>query len=417
MWLVSNDRSIDTLSDQDINLTKTSICLVVGLHMAQLGVASPNVLFSGDTRVRYDFIDQEALPETATALTLSARVAAEWSPTDWVSGLIELEGVGALIDDYSDLPGAAPTKPLIPDPEHFDINRLQVQATLSQNAFVSYVRQTLRIDDQRFLGMAPFRQNTRSYDAVRLSVRTDRSHTLQAGYVAKVNRPLGNRSDLGEFDSDSWFASANFQTPIGRVGVFNYALDLETGPDLNRNRAFASQTTGIRYDGRYHRSDLKLDLEASYARQEDYADNPLTYSADYYLVDVKAFFGNLETSLRLERLGAGGAQSFQTPLASLHKFQGEADVFLSTPIDGIADTSLALKYNGGAVGPFKDVTPTLRVHKFEADRGGATYGQEIDLVVQANLSDLKVKIGLADYRADTFSSDRQRLFASLTKRF
>ncbi|MEO1323401.1 MAG: alginate export family protein [Pseudomonadota bacterium] len=398
-------------------LTKASLCTLACLAPAQVGVAESDLILGGDARLRYDFIDQDSLPETATALTLSARVSAEWSPNEWLSGLIEVEGVGALIDDYTDLPTPTLAKPLIPDPEHFDINRLQIQAELNDRTFITLGRQNLRIDDQRFLGMAPFRQNTRSYDAIRFSTRTRDSHTLQAGYIVKVNRPLGNRTSIGEFESDSWFATANLQTPIGRVGVFHYALDLETGLDANRNRSLSSQTSGVRFDGRYHRTDLKFDFEAAYAHQEDYGDNPLSYSADYYLLDIKTFFGNLETKLRYEILGAGGAQAFQTPLASLHKFQGEADVFLSTPIDGIADTSLTLKYNGGRIGPLKDVTPALKLHRFEAERGGATYGHEIDLVVQSKLADLKVKVSLADYRADAFSSDRQRVFASVTKRF
>lgn len=398
-------------------LARASLCAAVLLPFAEVSFADPTFVFGGDARLRFDHIDQDSFPDTSTALTLSARASAEWTPVDWLSGLIEIEGVGALIDDFSDLPGPGLNKPLIPDPDHLDINRLQIQADLGQGSFITLGRQTLRIDDQRFLGMAPFRQNTRSYDAVRLSARTQSTHTFQAGYITKVNRPLGNRTPLGEFESDSWFANANVQTPIGRVGLFHYALDLETGPDANRNRTLSSQTSGIRFDGRYHRSDLKFDFEASYAQQTDHADNPLSYSADYYLVDVKTFIANLEASLRYEVLGAGGAQAFQTPLASLHKFQGEADVFLSTPIDGIADTSLSLKYNGGSFGPFKDITPTVRLHQFEADRGGATYGQEIDLAVQAKLADFKLKLALADYRADAFASDRQRVFASISKRF
>lgn len=396
---------------------RTALCALAMVPFAQIGLADPVFTFGGDARLRYDFIDQSSFSDDSNALTLSARAALEWTPADWVSGLIEVEGVGAIIDDHSDLPRPNSSKPLIPDPDHIDINRFQLQFDLGQSSFVTIGRQTLRIDDQRFLGMAPFRQNTRSYDAVRLSARTRNTHTFQAGYIAKVNRPLGNRTPLGEFDSDSWFANANLQTPIGRVGLFHYALDLETGPDTNRIRTLSSETSGIRFDGRYHRSDLKFDFEASYAQQSDHADNPLNYSADYYLFDVKTFIADLEASVRHEVLGAGGAQAFQTPLASLHKFQGEADVFLSTPIDGIADTSISLKYNGGVIGPFKDVTPTVRVHQFEADRGGAVYGQEVDLVLQAKLADFKLKLALADYRADEFASDRQRVFASISKRF
>ena len=399
------------------HVAKVALCALAMVPFTQVGFADPVFTFGGDARLRYDFVDQSGFPDDSNALALSARAALEWTPANWVSGLIEVEGVGALIDDFSDLPGPNLSKPLIPDPDHVDINRLQLQFDLGQNSFVTLGRQTLRIDDQRFLGMAPFRQNTRSYDAIRVSVRTQSTHTFQAGYIDKVNRPLGNRTPIGEFDSDSWFANANLQTPIGRVGLFHYALDLETGPDTNRIRTLSSETSGIRFDGRYHRSDLKFDFEASYAQQSDHADNPLNYSADYYLVDVKTFIADLEASVRHEVLGAGGAQAFQTPLASLHKFQGEADVFLSTPIDGIADTSVSLKYNGGAIGPLKDITPSIRIHQFEADRGGATYGQEVDLILQAKLADFKLKLTLADYRADDFASDRQRVFASISKRF
>ena len=83
-----------------------------------------------------------------------------------------------------------------------------------------------------------------------------------------------------------------------------------------------------RYDGRWHRQDLGLDVEASYARQKDFADNPVDYSADYWLVGARAFAGPVSASFRAETLGAGNGQSFQPPLATLHNLQGEADIFL-----------------------------------------------------------------------------------------
>ncbi|GAB5454738.1 MAG: hypothetical protein Hens2KO_09670 [Henriciella sp.] len=373
--------------------------------------------FSGDARLRYDVIDQADIPNTGEALTLSARIAAEWTPHKTISVLAEVEGVGALIDDFNETPMPPRDFPFLPDPDHIDLNRLQLQAKLSEQAFLTIGRQNLRIDDQRFLGMAPFRQNRRSYDAARLSLRTDTAHTFQVGHIGKVNRPLGNRTPLGEFDSDSWFGNANFQTPFGRIGVFHYALDLETGANWNRNKTLASATSGIRFDGRYHSGPIKFDVEASYAEQTDYGDNPLSYAADYHLMDVRAFLGAFEVAVRYEALGGDDQQSFQTPLASLHKFQGAADVFLSTPADGLVDYSAQLKFNGGTIGPFTDITPKLALHHFEADRGGANYGTEIDIVIGAKLADLKLTLGLADYHADTFSADRQRLFLAIGKQF
>ena len=159
-------------------LARAILFAAVLIPFAEVSFADPTFVFGGDARLRYDHVDQDSFPDSSTALTLSARASAEWTPVDWLSGLIEIEGVGALIDDFSDLPGPGLNKPLIPDPDHLDINRLQIQADLGQGSFITLGRQTLRIDDQRFLGMAPFRQNTRSYDAVRLSARTQSTHTF-----------------------------------------------------------------------------------------------------------------------------------------------------------------------------------------------------------------------------------------------
>jgi len=170
-------------------LARASLCAVALMPFTQVSLADPVFMVSGDARMRYDYIDQNNFPDVSAALTLSARASVEWTPSEWLSGLIEIEGVGAIVDDFSDRPGPNLDKPLIPDPDHININRLQVQADLGQGSFVTLGRQTLRIDDQRFLGMAPFRQNTRSYDAVRLSIRTTSTHTFQAGHKTPCNRP------------------------------------------------------------------------------------------------------------------------------------------------------------------------------------------------------------------------------------
>lgn len=397
--------------------TKLAACALIVLPFPWSRALADGVTVIGDARLRYDLIDQSDLANQGEALTLSARVALEWIATDRISALLEIEGNGALVDDYNATPFPPRDKPFIPDPDHLDINRLQVQARISDQSFLTVGRQALRIDDQRFLGVAPFRQNSRSYDAARVSIRTDATHTFQFGHIGRVNRPLGNRTPIGVFDSDSWFASANFQTPIGRVGVFHYAFDLETDINWSRNKTLASSTTGIRFDGRFHEGPVRLDVEASYARQSDFADNPLSYSADYRLLDIRAFIQAFEIGARFEALGGDTEQAFQTPLASLHKFQGEADVFLATPTDGLVDQAVTLKYNGGRVGPFSDVTPSITAHQFDADLGGTSYGSELDLVIRANLSDLQLTFGLAEYNADSFATDRQRVFLAIGKRF
>ena len=78
----------------------------------------------------------------------------------------------------------------------------------------------------------------------------------------------------------------------------------------------------------------------SYARQSDFHRNPNAYAADYWLVDLGLNVSAWRLGLGYEVLGADRGlpfTSFQTPLATLHKFQGWADKFTVTPPNGIQD--------------------------------------------------------------------------------
>src|SRR3546814_3293516 len=67
-----------------------------------------------------------------------------------------------------------------------------------------------------------------------------------------------------------------------------------------------------------------------------------------------------------------GVVAFQTPLATLHAFNGWADRFLSTPGNGLEDIYVGV---GGKHGQWNW---QALWHDFSADRGGADYGTELD---------------------------------------
>jgi hypothetical protein len=48
-------------------------------------------------------------------------------------------------------------------------------------------------------------------------------------------------------------------------------------------------------------------------------------------------------------------KGFTTPLATLHKFQGWADKFLTTPVNGLADLYVNAGYTRKGVGPLAPV--------------------------------------------------------------
>ncbi|MGL4543905.1 MAG: hypothetical protein ACRCUI_15490, partial [Polymorphobacter sp.] len=154
----------------------------------------------------------------------------------------------------------------------------------------------------------------------------------------------------------------------------------------------------------------------SYAHQQQAFDNPFTYDADYYLADVGLGFGGFGVGAGYEVLGASSGKaftSFQTPLATLHKFQGWADKFLTTPGNGVRDLYGSAGYTVTKVGPFASIGVLAVYHDFKSDRAGLDYGSEIDLQLLARFQKYVLTLKYADYSADSFATDTQKLWVSV----
>ena len=115
-----------------------------------------------------------------------------------------------------------------------------------------------------------------------------------------------------------------------------------------------------------------------------------------------------------EVLGSdNGRGSFQTPLATLHKFNGWADKFLGTPAGGLEDLYGSLSYKVGVDGPLKGMKFDAVYHDFSADIGG-DYGSEIDLQVSKKFGkNYYAGLKFAHYSADGFATDTQKIWFTL----
>ena len=82
---------------------------------------------------------------------------------------------------------------------------------------------------------------------------------------------------------------------------------------------------------------VKLDYRAEFAWQTDYADSPFSYGTEYYNVELGANVKPFVLGAGYEVLGSDNGQGFRTPLATLHAFNGWADVFAVTPCAGLRD--------------------------------------------------------------------------------
>ena len=378
---------------------------------------SDRVAFFGEARLRLETADEADRASNAVGLTLLLRPAIEYSVSSKLSALIEGEALFAIVNDFDDGTGNEPTRPVILDPNGLELNRAQLQYAFTPQTFLTLGRQKISIDDQRFIGPSAFRQNDQTFDGVHVSTGAIGTATLQAGYFNRVNRSLGADNPVGRFRGDSYYFNGNIPTPLGRLGVFHYAFDLGTAGPTAQDNVFSSRTTGVRLDGRYHKDKYGVDWEAAFARQVDFAENQADYGANYWLLGLQGVVGRARLSARFESLEGGSEQSFQTPLATLHRFQGAADIFLITPLEGLQDLEFEGRLSLGRVGPFRGLSTALSYHLFNPETAGPRFGQEVDFDVTASFGDFTLAFTAAHYEADTFATDTQRFFLSLTHRF
>ncbi len=152
----------------------------------------------------------------------------------------------------------------------------------------------------------------------------------------------------------------------------------------------------------------------SYAAQQDYAANPITYSADYYLNDLIAKYQQFSMGAAYEVLDGDGVKGFSTPLATLHRFQGWADKFLVTPPNGIEDYYFTAGYAQKGVGPFAAVSALAVYHRFYSERLSLHYGNEINGQLQAQWKNFAFTFKYANYQARTFATDTQNTYFKST---
>ena len=366
-------------------------------------------------RLRYEGADFDNGTDTADALTYRARVGLETGAFLGTKFLVEFDHIQDVAGDFNDTVNGNAGFAVIADPNATELNRFQLTNTSIPDTKVTVGRQRIILDDSRFVGNVGWRQNEQTYDAIRVTNTSVKGLTLDASYVDQVNRIFGDDAPSGRFDSESWFLNAGYKVPVEGIDIkissFAYFLDLS-------NAGLSSDTIG----GKLWAKKGPFSATASYATQSDAGDNPTDFSADYYFVEGKFQQGGFSASAGYEVLGADDDSDgrFTTPLATLHKFNGFADVFLATPTQGLEDFYVRADYKTGAVGPLPFVNMWVRYHDFSSNEGGIDFGSEIDAVVATKLTK---KLGLlfkfADYNQGDVGTpfDRSRYSVQLDYSF
>jgi Alginate export len=354
--------------------------------------------------LRYEGVDQANIANTADAFTVRARFGAELKSGGFFL-LAEGEGTLALSDDYNDtLPfnGAEPF-PTVADPENFELNRLQAGYMKDGNG-VTIGRQRIVLDNARFVGNVGWRQNEQTYDAIRGQAKVG-PVKLDATYAISQRTIFGVDSPNEHFDGDFVFLNAATEVKPVKVSAFAYLLDYDT------RVAFSSQTYGVYATASLPvAKDIKLDLLASFAGQSDMGGNPVSYNAEYFTFEAGVTVGGFSLKGGYEELGSdGGVAAFQTPLATLHAFNGWADLFLTTPAKGLQDTYATVAYKFD-VKALPGLNAALTYHTYDSDFGGIDYGDEINASIGVTLHGIAFLVKYADYDADMFGNDTEKFW-------
>ena len=271
-----------------------------------------------DIRLRYEFADIDGF-DPSHAVTTRERLGLKTKAWNGFSALVEGEFTQAIVDDYhGGAPGVTPFDPsnsTIADPENNELN----QAYLQYSGFDTTVklgRQRIIYDNAAFIGNVGWRQNEQTYDAVSLMNTSIPGLTLNYAYVDQVNRIFGDDA-LGIFEnlsSEIHLLNGSYAGIKGvTLGGYVYLMDFE---DTAAN-GLDNDTYGVSAKGAL----AGVTLYGELAYQEDAG--PLNDQEGLYahVIATKALFGTHSLSVGIEHLDAG----VQTPLATLHAFNGFAD--------------------------------------------------------------------------------------------
>ena len=320
-------------------------------------------------------MDQSAFAKAADAHTVRLRAGYQTPVFHGLQALLEIQATGHLSNTFNDTVNGRNDYPAVPDPENFQLNRLQLRYTDIPDTALTVGRQEINLDDQRFVGAVAFRQNEQTFDAVRIDIASLFGLSLTYIYFDRVKRVFGAYSAQSHFSGDVHLINVGYDLEqIGKLTAYAYLLGLNDAP------ALSTQTYGASLAGRQpiaRSTFLSYRLEG--ATQQPYFNNPRRFDLTYLRGELGLSSGLWSGLAGVEYLDGNNVIGFSTPLATLHKFQGFADVFLTTPASGIVDTYGKLgAAKNVALGAISGVGLSGWYHDFANPHGGSL-GSEFDL--------------------------------------
>lgn len=330
-----------------------------------------------DIRARYEFGDTDGL-DPSHAFTLRERIGFKTKSFHGFSALVEGEFTQAIIDDYtSGDPGADPVVPgntVISDPETNELNQAYLQYS-GYETTVKTGRQRIIYDNAAFIGNVGWRQNEQTFDAISLNSTFFDGLTFNYAYIHQVNRIFGSEAltQTNQFvTGDIHLLNLSYTGTEGvTLGAYGYFMDFDA-PD-----GWDNDTIGITAKGKL--GGVALYGEIAWQNEA----GPLSDEEAFYAhFNATKTFGTQSLTVGVEHLDAG----FQTPLATVHAFNGFADAFIGQRINGTHPglTDVYLSHN---LPIFAGIKWTNTLHAYGDNEVSTGLGWEYNSVLAKKFDD------------------------------
>ena len=361
----------------------------------------------GEIRTRYENVNADNGKDDASALTnrIQLGINAKLFNINGLSTYIEMTNV-ANRGDLNDLSNNQANYQVVADPAQTRVTQAYIDYKMGKT-LIRAGRQGVNLDNQRFVGTVNWRQMPQTYDAIAIVDNSVDNLHLLAAYVDQVNLIKKDSFDTGTVLLHGDYTA----TPEVKITGYGYLIE-----DIH-------DTIGVALSGKVSMiGNTKIQYRAEYAKQMDPSLTNTkpnqTADADYYNIEASTNSNGLLVGAKYEVLSAGngGNGSFSTPLATLYAHNGWSDQFLTgTPPNGLVDANIMLGYKAKNFGVAKII-----YHDFTAEDGGASYGNEIDLLYKTKISTVKGLSGMLRaglYSTDTHGVDTSKYWAMMDYKF
>jgi len=340
----------------------------------------------------FEYKNRDDATSPAKQLSIRTRIGYQTGEFHHVRLYAQFHNLTNAWEEFRHADGGDSDRDLIADPDGNRLYKAYLDYSALPQTTVRLGRQEIILDDARLLGNIGWRLNGQSFDAVTVTNKSITDLTLFAGYVNQVNTIALTHVDLDHF----YLINANYAgIKNHHVSVYGYLLDTESKADSARDSA----TYGVRIVGK----PCIVNYAVDYTLQTDFADGE-DHDADMLNLYVGATVAPVDFGVGYSYISGqdGDDRPFDTLYSTAHKFNGFADLFLSTNGGGL--TPGLQDYYAKIGTSFFGVKLSVIYHYFDSyedDHFDGTYGDEVDVVVVKPISDnLKLLVKYANFMQD-----------------